>query len=145
MKRLKDITEMVSTLAVIAAAGVLVWVLLVKQPADAAAAAAPGIADVTETLDAALVRNVTGAGPLAIVEFTDFQCPYCKQHAEQTAPTLLKKIAGKARYVSMHFPLGMHPQAIPAAEAAECAAEQGKFWEMHAALGGPRLRHLGRC
>ena len=70
--------------------------------------------------------------PLTIVEYSDFQCPYCKQHMEATQPTLDEKYVdtGQVRWVYKHFPLNIHPQAPAAGVAAECASEQGQFWEM---------------
>ena len=69
--------------------------------------------------------------PIVVVEYGDFQCPICKQ-AAPAARMLLDRFASRVRLVYRHFPLEeAHPQALAAAEAAECAAEQGKFWEMH--------------
>ncbi len=75
--------------------------------------------------------------PITMIEFSDFQCPYCKEFAENTQPTLFEQYVdtGKVLWVFKHFPLEqIHPAAPNAAIAAECAAEQGKFWEMHEAL-----------
>jgi len=71
--------------------------------------------------------------PLTIIEYTDFQCPYCKRHMDETQPTLDEQYVdtGKVRWVFKHFPLNIHPQAPAAGVAAECASEQGQFWEMH--------------
>jgi protein-disulfide isomerase len=69
--------------------------------------------------------------PVVVVEYGDFQCPTCKQ-AAPAARMLLERYANRVRLVFRHFPLEeAHPQALAAAEAAECAAEQGRFWEMH--------------
>ncbi len=71
--------------------------------------------------------------PLVVVEFSDFQCPFCAQHALEVQPTLNEEFieTGKVMWVFKHFPLGIHPQAPVAAAAAECAAEQNEFWAMH--------------
>jgi len=72
--------------------------------------------------------------PITIVEFSDFQCPYCLK-AEATLKDLLVKYDGKVRLSYRDFPMRtLHPRAQRAAEAARCAAEQGKFWEFHDAL-----------
>jgi protein-disulfide isomerase len=70
------------------------------------------------------------AAPVTIVEFSDFQCPACGR-AFPTLKRVLQQYEGKVRLVFRDFPLDMHPQAPKAAEAARCAGEQGKFWEMH--------------
>lgn len=75
--------------------------------------------------------------PITMIEFADFQCPYCKQHAQTTQPVLDEQYVntGKVLRVFKHFPLTqIHPAAPNAAVAAECAAEQGKFWEMYELL-----------
>jgi protein-disulfide isomerase len=76
--------------------------------------------------------------PLTVIEFSDFQCPFCGRHNAETQPALDEKYVdtGKVLWVYKHFPLNIHPQAPAAGVAAECGAEQGKFWEMHAALFG---------
>ena len=70
--------------------------------------------------------------PVTMVEFTDLECPFCRQF-HMTAFEEIKKNyidTGKLRYISLDFPLNIHPYAMQAAEAAQCAGEQGKFWEM---------------
>jgi protein-disulfide isomerase len=67
---------------------------------------------------------------ITIVEFADFQCPYCAD-AARSVNDLLAKYPGKIRFAYRHFPLTGHSNAFRAAEAGECAGEQGKFWEMH--------------
>jgi protein-disulfide isomerase len=73
---------------------------------------------------------------LTVVEFSDFQCPYCKRHSLESQPALDEKYvdSGKVRWVFKHFPLNIHPQAPAAGVAAECASEQDMFWEMHELL-----------
>lgn len=73
-------------------------------------------------------RGPTDA-PVTLVEFTDFQCPFCARHHLQTKEALLAAYDGRLRYVVRHFPLQtIHPGARRAAEAAECAHDQGAFW-----------------
>jgi len=71
--------------------------------------------------------------PVTIVEFTDYQCPYCHR-AQGVMDQVLARYAGKVRLVHLEFPLDGHPGAVPAARAARCAGEQGKFWEYHRSL-----------
>jgi protein-disulfide isomerase len=70
---------------------------------------------------------------ITIVEFSDFECPFCSK-AEESVTEVEQKFAGKVRVVYRHFPLSFHSHAQKAAEAAACAEEQGKFWEMHKQL-----------
>ncbi len=72
--------------------------------------------------------------PVTIVEFSDFECPFCQRFFSSTLPEIKRDYVdtGKVRYVFLDFPLEqIHFKARKAAEAAHCAAEQGKFWEMH--------------
>lgn len=70
---------------------------------------------------------------VAIVEFADLECPFCKRFFTDTFPQIKKEYidTGKVAMYFRHFPLSFHPLALPFAHAAECANEQGKFWEMH--------------
>jgi len=70
--------------------------------------------------------------PITIVEFTDYQCPYCLRFTKTTFPLLKRKYvdSGKVRWVALNLPLPFHKDATKAAQAAHCAGEQGKFWEM---------------
>ncbi len=74
--------------------------------------------------------------PVTIVEYSDFQCPFCVRYFNETYPQIKEQYVdtGQVRYIFRHFPLQFHSEAGPAAQAAECAGEQGKFWEMHDAL-----------
>ena len=72
--------------------------------------------------------------PITVVEYGDFECPNCKQ-AAPAVKQLLAHFANQVRFVYRHFPVEQaHPHALAAAEAAECAAAQGRFWEMHDVL-----------
>jgi len=67
---------------------------------------------------------------VTILEFSDFQCPYC-QRVRPTITRLREVYSDRVRFAFRHYPLDFHPQAEKAGEAAACAGEQGKFWEMH--------------
>ena len=69
-----------------------------------------------------------------IIEYSDFECPYCLRHLD-SIERILSEYGDRVRLAYRHFPLtGIHPQAQKAAEASECAGEQGRFWEMHDAI-----------
>ena len=79
--------------------------------------------------------------PVTLVEFSDYQCPFCARHFRETLPQIDAEYVktGKVRYVFRDFPLDIHPQAERAAQAAHCAGDQGKYWPMHDQLfGNPR-------
>ncbi len=82
-----------------------------------------------------LASRTKGAAnaPVVVYEMSDFQCPYCRQHAHETFPAIEKEYiaTGKVRWIYINFPLPMHRNAPPAAEFAMCAARQGKFWPAH--------------
>jgi protein-disulfide isomerase len=75
--------------------------------------------------------------PLTIVEFTDYQCPFCQRFHTTAFPDLRKNYidTGKARFYSRDMPLDFHPNAMRAAEAARCASEQGQFWKLRDVMG----------
>jgi protein-disulfide isomerase len=81
---------------------------------------------------------------VGIVEFSDFQCPFCRRFHEQTLPAIRKRYIdpGKVRYSYRDFPLDGHGQAQQAAAAARCAGRQGAYWQMQVALF-ERQRELG--
>ncbi len=76
--------------------------------------------------------------PVTIVEFTDFQCPYCRRFDQNTFAELKRAYieTGKVRFLARDLPLEFHANAQRAAEAARCAGDQGKYWEMRQALFG---------
>lgn len=78
--------------------------------------------------------------PITIIEFSDFECPYCTRFHVETFPQLMEKYGDQIKFVYRDFPLSsIHPEAFPSAEAANCAKEQEKYWEFHGKLfdGGP--------
>ncbi len=71
--------------------------------------------------------------PVVLIEFSDFECPYCGRFSKETLPILAKEFieTGRVQLVFRHLPLPFHSRGKPSAIAAECAAAQGKFWQMH--------------
>lgn len=99
----------------------------------------PGVKPTPVTIimsDIAFERGAADA-PVTIVEYTDYQCPYCARHVAETMPSIISEMidSGRVRYIIKDFPLdSIHPEARAAAVAARCAGEQGAYWEMHDAL-----------
>ena len=81
------------------------------------------------------------SAPVSIIEFADFECPGCGQFATVTEPDVRSRIvdAGLANFRYYDFPLAMHANTMAASLAASCAADQGKFWEMHDAIFAGQL------
>jgi Na+/H+ antiporter NhaA len=101
----------------------------------AEARTAPPLTDLTEPVDPARdhVRGPVDA-PITLLEYGDYECPHCRR-ASPAVQELLAEFDGRLRFVFRHLPLSdVHPNAALAAEAAEAAGEQGRFWEMHDSL-----------
>jgi len=92
----------------------------------------PSVVDMEALLDDDAVRGDADA-PVTIVEWSDFECPFCARFYSETLPSIEEEYikTGKVKLIYRDFPLGFHQNAQKAAEAAECAGEQGKYWEMH--------------
>ena len=88
-----------------------------------------------KTVDAGTYFTGTKNAKIRLVEFTDFECPYCVR-AFPTIEAIMKKYAGNISLEYHSYPLPFHNYAQKAAESAECAGEQGKFWEMHNEIFG---------
>lgn len=108
-------------------------------------------ADTTGTDQTAVTATAPAAGdrdailgkpeaPVSIVEFEDFQCPFCAQYFEEVEPQIRSQYVetGKAKVVFRHLAF-LGPESVAAAAASECAKDQGKFWEYHDALFGAEL------
>ena len=126
-----------------AAAGVLIWSTVRDDHSRAATngQSAVAVEDVlgqhmTTRLPAHQSARPIGAR-VVLLEYSDFQCPYCNQHARDTYPVLKREYVdtGKIAYGFVHFPLeSLHPYSVSAAIAASCAGEQNGFWRMHDVL-----------
>jgi len=106
------------------------------QPTAAVAPVERFSADVRTSLPRATTKGNAGA-KVVVIEFSDFQCPFCGSYARDLFPEVEKEYiaTGRVRYGYRHFPLdAIHPLAGNGAKAAQCAAEQGKFWLMHDVL-----------
>jgi protein-disulfide isomerase len=127
-------------------AGYLIWgrspLSLAQSPAAAVNEPAPsGEVEPTQQIiryDIPIEGNpILGAidAPITIVEFSDYECPFCRRWHLEVFPLIRQAYPDQVRFVFRDFPLtSIHPNAVPAAEAASCANEQGKFWEFNEAL-----------
>jgi protein-disulfide isomerase len=103
-------------------------------------AAAPPDSNITRA-DLARIQGSSNA-PIWVIEVSDFQCPFCKEWHDQTYRPVLDQYVktGKVRLAYVNFPLAIHANAWPAAEAAMCAGAQNKFWVMHDSLFASQAR-----
>lgn len=106
---------------------------LPEEPGDEGASTAAPVRMSLRANEYALGRP---DAPVTIVEFTDYQCPYCRRFEAETWPLLKRDYVdtGKVRFIVRDLPLQIHSAARSAAEVAHCAGAQGKFWPMHEAL-----------
>ncbi|MCB1033404.1 MAG: thioredoxin domain-containing protein [Acidobacteria bacterium] len=104
---------------------------LAKRAEEAAKEAAERVTKLQESIEGLPFRGKADA-PVTIVEFSDFQCPYCARGAS-TMEQILEKYGDDVKFVFKHFPLGFHPWAKPAAIASHCAGLQNHdaFWTLH--------------
>ena len=99
---------------------------------DVRAAPPDSIIDVSE-----MPSKGSDAAPVALVEFSDFECPFCKQHATGVQDTIIERFVapGQVKYIFANYPLiGIHPNAALMASAAICAGEQNRYVDMHKGL-----------
>jgi len=94
--------------------------------------------DIQISADDPVVGNENA--PVTIIEFSDYECPYCQRYHSQTYQQILSTYGNQIRYVFKDLPLtSIHPNALPAANAAHCAHEQNAFWEYHDLLFSMQL------
>jgi len=105
-----------------------------RQP-ESAREEPPTKAKITDLSGVAMLGSKSA--PLTIVEYTDYQCPFCQRFHVASFPELKRNYidTGKVRFFSKDLPLDMHANAMRAAQSARCAAEQGKFWELRDVMG----------
>ena len=105
--------------------------------APEAAVPSAGPTPVTIPLDNAAIHLGDPNAPVTIVEYTDYQCPFCQRHVQQTMPAIVSELidTGRVQYVVKDFPLdSLHPEARVAAMAARCAADQDGYSEVHESI-----------
>jgi protein-disulfide isomerase len=141
---LRHLLEVGTNLAVMAAALSVLWLVISgnRQPTSPPVGMRPSARppQPAKPIPAQPVSIATAAvkgsptASVVIIEFSDFQCPWCGAFARNILPELEKRFVGtgQVQIAFMHLPIAsIHPLAMKAAEAAECAGRQGKFWEMY--------------
>lgn len=131
-----DIITAITTCCALTVTGILVYQqFIVRIPPNVTGAPLAPIQIGGEDTLAGTGHARGSASPLVtIIEFADFECPFCKQFSEGALSSFLQANPSEVRLVYRHWPLPMHRFSYPAAKAAECAASQGGFWPMHDAL-----------
>jgi protein-disulfide isomerase len=125
--------DVLATVAMIAAAGVLLWNHVYGTPSPSNAAPSTPSAPVGPVSIAGAATLGAHDARVVLLEFSDFQCPFCGQFARDTMPLVRREYVdtGRVRIVFRNLPLAIHEHAKQAAIYAECAARQGRFWPMH--------------
>lgn len=110
--------------------GLIIWGLIAAMNKTPGSVSKIGVPAPVTSAD-----NVEGSStaPVTLIEYGDFECPACSTYSF-IIERLFNESSSTLRVVFRHFPLSQHPNAIPAAEAAEAAANQGKFWDMYSSL-----------
>jgi protein-disulfide isomerase len=116
----------------LAVAGAAVLFFLMRQPSGAPRAASEAPVAVVDDGFRGYTQG-SDAAPVEVTEYSDFECPFCANFAAVQMPTIKQQLiaTGKVRWRFRDFPLPSHKYSRFAAHAAQCAGEQGKFWEMH--------------
>ena len=129
--RLRFAVDALTTAAVLATCALLIWQNWPKPTRPAIS-----IPSEPMTLEG-VARKGSPEAPLVVIEFSDFQCPYCRRFADETLPNLQKDYisTGRVQFAFRHLPIEqIHSHARGAAAASICAGEQDRFWEMHDVL-----------
>jgi len=133
MSRLRSILDVTTTVAILATCGVLLYSNWPNRRGPGPPQALP---EAPIAIDGATLRGDVAAR-VVLIEWSDYQCPYCARAERDIIATLDEKYVKTNRvlFAFRHNPLAkIHPQAAKAAEAALCAGQQQRFWEMHAGL-----------
>jgi protein-disulfide isomerase len=139
----RAILDIVASIVMIGAAGLLAWSALAGRGTASTGNNTPAVAipDEPLSLQGAPILGSAQA-PVALVMFSDFECPFCGRFAADILPGLKKQFieAGHVQLAFRHLALPNHTRAVPAAIASECAARQGAFWPFHDRAFTPPMR-----
>lgn len=133
--------DVAATILMMVIAAAVTWNFVGNK--SAGVAARPTVPVPTEPLSLDAIPTLGSADAKAVMLiFSDFECPFCARFASEIMPPLKRKYVdfGKVLFAFRHLPLAMHKYAPRAAESAECAARQDRFWPMHDALFVPPIR-----
>jgi len=125
--------ELLATTVTGIVAALLIWRAMVPTGGEPTARRTIDISQAAPiSIEEGLTRGDLSARAV-IIEYSDFLCPYCGKFAREMMPQLLRTYidGGRALISFKHLPIAAHAGALTAAEGAQCAAEQGKFWQMH--------------
>lgn len=132
LERVTDVVTLAAGLAAVVVAGLVVY-----RAIDADPPAATPVGEITVTDWQRYADGGHRAGPetapVTIIEFGDYQCPFCRA-AEPHLTAIRSRYGDQVALIYRHFPLPGHSSAFPAARAAECAGKQARFWEFHGLL-----------
>jgi protein-disulfide isomerase len=135
--RIEIVTHLATLGVALLMLGILVWDRFDSQH-ERATRSGQQVEDVSNLKTAVSIdERRRGAGQVAIVEYSDFECPFCGTYAQTIYPEVGHRYVdpGRVQYIFRNFPIDRsHPEALGAAEAGMCAFEQGKFWDLHDAL-----------
>lgn len=139
----KTVLDILATVTMTVAAVVVIWTQLRAERSPAARNSDVPLPSAPIAMDGLGVKGSVKA-TVGIIGFSDFQCPYCGRFAREVFPALDRDYiqTEKVRFLFRHLPLSFHPVALPAAIAAECAGEAGRFWELHDRLFGADPKSL---
>lgn len=138
--------DVFASLAIVVACAVLIWTVVSSRgTADVPTGSGPSaLPPVQSVADENLTVSLVGApllgeasAQIVLIELSDFECPFCRQYAALTFGEVKRKFvdSGIISYSYIHYPLvRRHKSALAAARVAECASDQGKFWQVHEAL-----------
>jgi protein-disulfide isomerase len=143
-----SILDRLATGFVILASCAVIWFVVMATLRNSTAAGRPPAGARPQSVEDVAQRRLTvslasakllgdSQAAVTVIEFSDFECPFCRRHARETFAELRREYIDdrKVTYAYRHLPIPtLHPRALEAAVAAECAGGQGRFWDMHALL-----------
>jgi protein-disulfide isomerase len=137
LRHLRAFLDTFATLAMLTCSLLIIWTIVRPAAFGAKNGKMPPVTDVSLNKPMKLAGVPTQGNPrskVTVIEFSDFQCPFCGKFTRESFPVLSQNYikTGKVRWAFRHLPLeGLHPFAVGAAKAAACAGEQDRFWEFH--------------